>query len=311
MNNKGARGSPRNSGKDGPNEQKPLSIFGRMKATAVSKVSDRKQPQPRRTHKEALDDGTKQDLDIFHAAQTGSVNLLKQVLSTGQPIDSLDVSHRTPLHLATQGSHKEMVEFMLKSGASARVKTKNNGLTPLHEVENGEVAELLIQGKADINAQDEWGMSPLHHASNNGFAEVVRCLTHYKAMLNPIDGMGRTPLHLAAQHGYIDIVEELASSGADLTVKDRHHRTALDAAKTFGQTEVAEVLLQMDGLLGEMGGGKSLRNLPAGSPARLNRGVNNSLVERPRTADKIAQQDGSDDAKQEQATGEINRLTLE
>lgn len=253
-----------------------------------------------------VEDGQKPDLDIFHAARSGSVNLVKEVLGTGQPMESLDESHRTPLHLAAQGSHKDIVEYMLNNGASARTKTRDNGLTPLHEAESGEVAELLINGKADVNVQDDWGMVPLHHASKNGFVDVIKCLTHYKAHLNNIDGMGRTALHLAAQHGHVEVVQELASAGSDLHTKDQNRRTALDTAKMFGQKEVVKVLEQMDSLLIE--GKTSLRDLPAGSPARLSRGPNNSVVERPKTADLQAsrQAEGS-----EQATGEVNRLSLD
>ena len=55
-------------------------------------------------------------------------------------------------------------------------RTRDNESTPLHEVATGEVAELLIQGKADVNSADEWELRPLHYAAQTGNCDVARCL---------------------------------------------------------------------------------------------------------------------------------------
>jgi ankyrin repeat protein len=65
-------------------------------------------------------------------------------------------------------------------------RTRDNATTPLHEVATGEVAEVLIQGKADVNAVDEWDMSPLHYAAQQGRCDVARCLIEYHAAVSSI-----------------------------------------------------------------------------------------------------------------------------
>jgi ankyrin repeat protein len=232
----------------------------------------------------SLDSGLKIDLDVFTASRTGSLNLLKQLVSTGQPIDVTDDTRRTPLHLSSASGHSDCVEYLLELKADISARSKDNELTPLHEASTGETAELLLLARADVDASDAWGMTPLHLAAERGALEVVRCLLQYRADARRADGLGRTPLHLAAGRGRKAVVEELASHGADLDARDAAGRSALDHATAHGCAEAATALQEMAALLGAMGaGGTSLRALPAGSPARLTRGPNDKPAPRPRT----------------------------
>ena len=42
----------------------------------------------------------------------------------------------------------------------------------------------LIEAHADVNAQDLFGVTPIHWASENGHFEVVRCLIENNADVN-------------------------------------------------------------------------------------------------------------------------------
>merc|ERR1712216_1080666 len=185
----------------------------------------------------------------------------------GQPVNATDEGGRTALHHAAAQGHYDVAQLLIERGADTMARTRESGSTPLHEVATGEVAELLAQSQADVNAADEWGLAPLHYAAQHGACNVVRCLIEDKAAVSPLDGLGRTPLHLAAQHGRLEVVQELTSLGADLAVPDRRSRSALAIAEAFSQREVAAALRQMEGLLGHLGTEvTSLRALPVGSP---------------------------------------------
>ena len=183
-----------------PKRPVKLTLFQSMRATASAKAADRAQGRVARSAAEIeAESGHGRDLSIFHAAQVGSYSMLCAVLASGQPVDATDASRRTALHHAAAQGHYDIAELLIKRGADTMARTRDNESTPLHEVATGEVAELLIQGKADVESTDDWNLRPLHYAAQSGNCDVARCLIEYRASICPLDGLGRTPLHIAAQ----------------------------------------------------------------------------------------------------------------
>ena len=82
-----------------------LSLFQSMRAAAGAKVASRQQGHRARSAGEIRAEmGIGRDLNIFHAAQVGSFNLLRAVLDAGQPVNATDEGGRTALHhAAAQG----------------------------------------------------------------------------------------------------------------------------------------------------------------------------------------------------------------
>jgi ankyrin repeat protein len=60
-----------------------------------------------------------------------------------------------------------------------------------------DVAELLLANKAEVNAKDGEGRTPLFAAVRRGGKDVAELLLANKAEVNAKDNDGRTPLHLA------------------------------------------------------------------------------------------------------------------
>eukprot|EP00283_Hemiselmis_rufescens_P005693 CAMPEP_0173418272 /NCGR_PEP_ID=MMETSP1357-20121228/478_1 /TAXON_ID=77926 /ORGANISM="Hemiselmis rufescens, Strain PCC563" /LENGTH=371 /DNA_ID=CAMNT_0014380743 /DNA_START=11 /DNA_END=1127 /DNA_ORIENTATION=- len=264
------------------------SLFSKMKATGMAKANDRSKGKPARSAASLYQDmltkqGGASDLNLHTAVDRGSVSLLKDLLNQGShPIDTLDSAHRTPLHAAAAAGSLEMVELLLERKADPRAESKSNDETPLHVSTDPQVTEAIIRANGNPNHGDAWGLTPLHHAARAGNAEVARVLIQYGATVDLRDGIRRTPLMMAAFGGHQEVVEELASHGADLACKDRGGRTALEMATSMGHREVTKCLREMGEILQQMGDeGKSLRELPAGSAARLQRGNNNQPTQRP------------------------------
>lgn len=240
------------------------------------------QAKDRSQHRAQYAAGSGGDLDLHSAIAKGSFPLVRDLLAQGVPIDTLNTAHMTPLHAAVDADNYDIVELLLQRGAEPNAVSKANGETPIHLAKSPEIAELLINNKANMDARDEWLLSPLHHAAKSGLGDVVAVLLQHGARVDYYDGLHRTPLIVAAFSGHKECVEELASNGANLAAKDKSGRTALDLAKAMGHTEVHKLLAEMTKLLGDMGGdAQSLRALPAGSPARLQRGSNNLPAQRP------------------------------
>ena len=54
---------------------------------------------------------------------------------------------------------------------------------------------------------DEYDQTPLHSAALNGRTEIAKLLLEKKAEVDARDKDERTPLHFAAQEGHTEIVE--------------------------------------------------------------------------------------------------------
>jgi hypothetical protein len=73
----------------------------------------------------------------------------------------------------------------------------------------------LIDGANELlNAQDEDGKTPLHHAVRTGNGEIARYLIERGADINLTDTENESPLHYAASSGNLDMAKLLLEKGA-------------------------------------------------------------------------------------------------
>ncbi|HCO96842.1 MAG TPA: hypothetical protein DIU00_23365 [Phycisphaerales bacterium] len=90
------------------------------------------------------------------------------------------------------------------------------------------IKKALSQG-ADVNTVDEYGLTPLHYAVNQGHINIVKLLIAQGACLDVKDNAGRAPIHYAAEANYrspnpqkwsVGMVQLLLDAGADINAKD-------------------------------------------------------------------------------------------
>ena len=95
----------------------------------------------------------------------------------------------------------DAVKQQLTNGADVNAKNAKYGWTSLHEVANKEIAELLIEQGANVNAIGLEKRTPLHRASMKGRKEVIETLLGKGADINAKSGSGSfkgaTPLDMA------------------------------------------------------------------------------------------------------------------
>jgi hypothetical protein len=86
------------------------------------------------------------------------------------------------------------------------------------EEERADVIKVLLRAGANVDQQDEWGVTALYAASRNGHIDTVRTLIHAKARTDLITSCShyRTPFHIAASRGRSSIVQMLIEAGADV-----------------------------------------------------------------------------------------------
>ena len=106
-----------------------------------------------------------------------NIEAVKQHLAAGADVDVKGGwLGGTPLHYAVGEGRNEIAKLLIAKGADVNANT-NDGVTPLHFATTKEIAELLIAEGANVNAKDERGKTPLDLAiqvKNPKTADLLR-----------------------------------------------------------------------------------------------------------------------------------------
>ncbi|CAK7232883.1 putative ankyrin-repeat protein [Sporothrix bragantina] len=160
--------------------------------------------------------------------------------------DVQDDSGWTPLMIAASVRDSEpLVDLLLNRGASVDEKN-NNGQTVLHFVAskgNLDLARKLLEGSpaASARVRDKRGQYAIHRAAAVGSVPIVNLLLKHRSPLNATDNAGQTPLHHAVAEGHGDTAVALLKAGAETDKKDQDGHLALDLAP---DKEVRKYILQ-------------------------------------------------------------------
>ena len=151
---------------------------------------------------------------------------------------------------AAQKGKVEEVRKLLAEGANpnayANYQPKGlvDGHTALMFTDNLEIAQLLVDAGADVNAVDDVGWTALMWAWKPKQLEKVKWLIAHGANVN-YDRSGDTPLTLAINADYYwERVETLLNAGADVNLRDKKGYGPLFYAKLNDNKKVEEELLK-------------------------------------------------------------------
>ncbi|XP_065941837.1 serine/threonine-protein phosphatase 6 regulatory ankyrin repeat subunit B-like [Magallana gigas] len=150
-----------------------------------------------------------------HSSRSCTVEVL---LSHGADINLCMENGASPLYIACQEGHNNIVDLLVSNGADINLCTKN-GASPLLiacEEEHDDIVQNLLSKGANINTSMEDGTSPLFKACHEGHENTVRILLHNGADVNICIIDGSSPLFIACQEGHEIIVELLQKKGADI-----------------------------------------------------------------------------------------------
>ena len=140
------------------------------------------------------------------------------------------------------------------------------------EAGNIEAVKQYLADGEDVNANDEFGFTPLLHAASSGHKEIVELLISNGANVNAKGDLGTTPLLWAAINGHKEVVELLIAKGADVMAK-RAGRTPLHRAASNGHKEIVELLIangaDVNDIAGEGGWGTPLHRARTKEVAEL------------------------------------------
>ncbi len=190
------------------------------------------------------------DLRMQWACLLGLTDQVKLLAEQGADVNKVDYSYfeTTPLKIATQNNHPQVVNLLLRKGAEVD-KAGSSGVTALYIAagngyyglvtllhEHGailnkrgygvsilyhaascgryDVVNFLILHGIDVNEENTGGSTPLHGAAYGGHDKVVELLLYHRAKVNQPACNGLTPLHSAVLGGHVETIRLLVTSGA-------------------------------------------------------------------------------------------------
>lgn len=142
---------------------------------------------------------------LHYAAQFGRVEIARRLIDWGADVNLKMMSAHhyppapgevestefkesiTPLFLATEAGHEEMVAFLIARGADVNIQEEFSGETPLHcAARNGQlgIARILLDAGADINAIDGNDQPPLALSAKGYYYKLTKLLFSQGAVVN-------------------------------------------------------------------------------------------------------------------------------
>uniref|UniRef100_A0A7S3Z8J1 Uncharacterized protein n=1 Tax=Lotharella globosa TaxID=91324 RepID=A0A7S3Z8J1_9EUKA len=189
---------------------------------------------------------------VMEASREGKTARLMELLEWNPTLanakdDSSGLGGLAPLHWAAMNNRVEVVELLVRRGASIDT-TDCSELTPIHyavEAGHNEVASSLLRLKASVDAKDQYDQTPLHTAAASKLSrsgEAIRTLVSHGATLDARRADGFTPLCLAVYLGREGAVSDLLMSGADPRVEVKGAGNAFQIAEREHRARVGAVL---------------------------------------------------------------------
>ena len=169
---------------------------------------------------------------LHHAALRGNPSAMRILLATlgerAWVVDEKKDDGYTALHLSALNNHVGVAELLVRDGKANKDLQNVNLQTPLHlavERQHIQIVRLLVQAGANVNIADKDGDTPLHEALRHHTLSQLRQLQDMQDVGKLIMGLGRDA---AEKKSSSSIAIILAQHGADLTIKNKKEQTPLD-----------------------------------------------------------------------------------
>lgn len=201
---------------------------------------------------------------IHLAVRHQQVDTLRLLLDKGVDVNTKDMWGYAPLHycafLPDSPTVAKLGSLLLERGADANMQTGSGHyrLAPLHLSAlngHGDLVQLLLARRAEVDGEDSQGATPLWRAAGSGTEnrDAVRGLILARADINklntsaaaqnPASNLGTGILGIAIASGNLDTAELLLENGADVNIVDIYGKTPLMYAVSNNDLDAVKLLL--------------------------------------------------------------------
>ncbi|XP_076441047.1 short transient receptor potential channel 5-like, partial [Babylonia areolata] len=182
-------------------------------------------------------------------ASNGYNAIVRLLLEThGASIDACSLAKKTPLHMAAQMGQMTVCSTLLDMKADPNA-TDERGQTPLHLAagnDHSDVVKLFLKHRPElVTMANTNGMTCAHIAAAKGSVAVIKELMRFnKVIITTAKNKTKesSALHLAVSGGHKEVVETLLTAGASPTDEDADGMTAIHLAAKHGHINILDVL---------------------------------------------------------------------
>lgn len=155
------------------------------------------------------------ELNVYEAAGTGQTQRLRELIAADPSlVNSHSFDGFTPLGLSVFFGHPENVNALLEAGADVNLASRESmKVTPLASASAAgqyEIARVLIEHGANVNARAASDFTPLHESAASGKVEFAKLLLEHGADVNARAADGKTPLDYAHEQKREAMIELLS-----------------------------------------------------------------------------------------------------
>ncbi|KAL3968178.1 endophilin-A [Sarotherodon galilaeus] len=176
---------------------------------------------------------------LHMASEKAHNDVIEVLVKHEAKVNAVDHLGQTALHRAARCGHLQTCRLLLTAGCDPLL-TSLQGLSP-SQLGNESVQEILQEGFLIGNSEVD---RQLLEASKSGDLETVKKLcTAQNVNCRDVEGRQSTPLHFAAGYNRLAVVQFLLQHGADVHAKDKGGLVPLHNACSYGHYEVAELLV--------------------------------------------------------------------
>ncbi|MBI4966055.1 MAG: ankyrin repeat domain-containing protein [Desulfomonile tiedjei] len=167
---------------------------------------------------------------LLNAARRGNLNEVRQILEAGGDVDSASMDNVTPLMMAAERGHKDVVRLLLEKDASTKNRTKGTAFI-----------------ESPFGSRIAGGWNALMAAVSSGDADIVKLMLDKGVNVNSAMDDRRTPLLVAVDGKSPAVVSLLVERGADVNVVSDSGYSPLAMADVNGKGAIARIIAARGG----------------------------------------------------------------